>query len=116
MVDLFKLRLPVDSMNILYFIPSLSKRDGGIYHYSIALLKNIASYLSTELKYQIYSPLDHVSDNFFINARHQFGFDYKFNSNHTIGLYYLINDEFNIKNPENIHVIGLEWNIPLTKK
>lgn len=77
------------------------------------LNKNLSPYISTDFKYQIHSPTDPLSDNLFINARYQVGFDYKFNSNHAIGLYYLIQDEFNIKNPEDIQIIGVEWNVAL---
>jgi glycosyltransferase involved in cell wall biosynthesis len=44
-------------MNILFFIPSLSKSSGGIYQYSITLLKNLLKD-SNNNKYYIYNNLD----------------------------------------------------------
>ncbi len=75
--------------------------------------KPYTPYFSVELRYQIRDPRSPESNNLWHRARYQGGFDYKFNSHHSMGLYYLVQNEFNISEPEQLYIIGLEYTFKL---
>lgn len=75
--------------------------------------KSYAPYLSVELRYQILDPGSRESDYAWHRARYQAGIDYKIYPHHTFGLYYMIQNEFNVANPEALYIIGLEYTYKL---
>lgn len=75
--------------------------------------KRYAPYFSVELRYQIFDARNPESDQVFHRIRYQGGIDFKYNSRNTFGIYYLIQREFNIINPQSIYIIGLEYTIKL---
>jgi hypothetical protein len=73
----------------------------------------IKPYVSAEYRYQIKDSRKAESNNLFHRQRYILGLDYKLNNRNTLGLYYLIQNEFNVLTPQNIYIIGLEYSITL---
>ncbi len=67
--------------------------------------KKYFPYISTELFFQLNNDLGNEID----NIRYAAGFDYELNNFHAVGLYYLINKEIHVVNPETDYVIGAEY-------
>lgn len=78
-----------------------------------ALNNSLAPYMAAEFRYQISDPRNVESDKLFHRNRYIAGIDYYKNENSTIGLYYLIQNEFNVSAPEKIYILGLEYTISL---
>lgn len=75
---------------------------------------NYSIYYSCELRYQIAVPnSDVVFNETWHRIRNVIGFDYKINFKNTIGVYYLVQNEFNISPPENIYIAGLQYSLGL---
>jgi hypothetical protein len=75
----------------------------------------ITPFVSCELRYQIRSwrGNDMVYNNGFHRIRNIMGIDYEMNNKHNLTLYYLIQNEFNIDNLENIYIVGLAYTFSL---
>lgn len=71
--------------------------------------KPYTPYVSVEFRYQILDHQNPRTNLLWHRVRYQGGIDYKLNSHHYFGLYYLIQDEFDIENPERLYIIGLEY-------
>ena len=67
--------------------------------------KKYTPYLSAEL----FTQLNKLNVDEFDNARYIAGVDYKFNKQHAIDLFYLINREFNVNNPVTDYVSGIGY-------
>ena len=52
-------------------------------------------------------------NNSFHRIRNIVGADYEFNNKNSLTLYYLIQNEFNINNLENIYIIGIAYTLSL---
>jgi hypothetical protein len=75
---------------------------------------NYSIYYSCELRYQIDVPnSDVVFNGTWHRIRNVIGVDYKINSKNIIGVYYLVQNEFNISPPENIYITGLQYSLGL---
>ncbi len=72
-------------------------------------------FISCELRYQIRSwrGNDMFYNNGFHRIRNIVGADYEINNKHSITLYYLIQNEFNIADIENIYIVGLAYTFSL---
>jgi hypothetical protein len=87
--------------------------DGGIpvYHLRNKLTLNLdmdkpySPYISSEL----FSPLNYPRISSFYGIRTTAGVEYKFSKHHKIDLYYLIQKELNVSNPETDFVVGLGY-------
>lgn len=77
------------------------------------LQKKYTPYLSTELRYQIDDLRNIESDQTWHRARYAFGFDYELDKKNKLGLYYLIQHEWNVSLPENLYIIGVEYSVTL---
>ncbi len=77
------------------------------------LHKKYTPYASCELRYQINDPRNVESNNTWHRARYAVGFNYEVNKRNVLGLYYLIQREWNVSIPENQFIIGLEYSIKL---
>lgn len=77
--------------------------------------EKITPYISCELRYQIASPRgDGPLYNYsFHRIRNVAGFEYQFNKNNAINLYYLVQSEFNIANRESIYIAGIAYTLIL---
>jgi hypothetical protein len=67
-------------------------------------------YASLELRYQLRNPREQISDGYWHRNRYALGLQYEIDKNRNIGFYYLIQREFNISDPQQLYVIGLEFN------
>jgi hypothetical protein len=67
-----------------------------------------------EFRYQINVPgSDVVYNGIWHRMRNVIGVDINFNSKNTLNLYYLIQNEFNIGDPENISISGIQYTIKI---
>jgi hypothetical protein len=71
--------------------------------------KAIVPYVAAEFRYQIEDPRRLESNGTWHRARFIGGFDYKLNDKNTLGAYYLVQQEFNVKTPQSIYIVGLEY-------
>lgn len=60
--------------------------------------------------FEVYYPLNNPQGNVIDGLRYQAGTDYKVNKHNSITLYYLIDQEIQVNNPQNSYVVGLEYN------
>jgi hypothetical protein len=68
--------------------------------------KNYTPYISAEL----FSPLNNPDGGIFIdNTRYAVGIEYTFNRMHSLDIFYLIQRECNVNNPETDYIIGLGY-------
>jgi hypothetical protein len=67
-------------------------------------------YASAEFRYQISDPRMKESDGYWHRSRYALGLQYEIDKNRNFGLYYLIQQEFNVSDPQQLYVIGLEFN------
>lgn len=77
--------------------------------------KKLSPYISAELRYQIHDPRSVNSDKTWHRNRYQGGFDYQVSDKSKVGVYYLIQHEYNIELPETIYITGLEYSLSLHK-
>ena len=75
--------------------------------------KRYTPYASIELRYQFRNPREWQSDNTWHRNRYALGVDYKLNKKSTFGLYYLIQQEYNVVLPQNLYIVGLEYSLSL---
>jgi len=71
--------------------------------------KNIQPYVYAEL----FSPLKRPYSIFIDNARYCLGVEYSINRMNTIDVFYMFQQEYNVKNPEADHIIGVGYYINL---
>lgn len=73
--------------------------------------KRIFPNAAVELRYQILDRRNRETDLMWHRVRYQAGMDYKLNERSKLGLYYLIQREFNSAEPESLYVTGLEYSM-----
>lgn len=80
-----------------------------------ALTRKLTPFVSCELRYQIRSwrGNDMLYNNGFHRIRNIVGADYELNNKHSVTIYYLIQNEFDISNLENIYIVGLAYTFNL---
>ena len=71
--------------------------------------KKYKSFASIEFRYQFFNPRDEESDQTWHRYRAAAGVEYELNKKNTFGLYYLIQHEWNVSQPDNLYIIGLEY-------
>lgn len=76
-------------------------------------IKNLDPYAGLELRYQIADPRMPESNGIWHRLRYYAGVDYDINDFNTVGVYYLIQHEFNVIKPEYIYIVGLQYKIQL---
>lgn len=69
------------------------------------LHKSYTPYIAAELFYQLNDNIRKEFD----RVRYYVGFDYEINKKNEVGLYYLLQKEFNVVNPNSDYVIGLTY-------
>jgi hypothetical protein len=77
------------------------------------LNKHISPYLAAEYRYQIDDIRNDESNGLWHRQRYSIGIDYKKNDKNSYGIYYLIQNEYNVSSPQNIYILGLEYNYKL---
>ncbi len=75
------------------------------YNYS----KKLKAYLSEELRFQLHDPRNAESDYGLHRFRTALGFDYNLNADHTVGIYYLMQNEIAVYKPNELSIIGLQY-------
>ena len=75
------------------------------YNYS----KDLKAYLSEELRFQLHDPRNPESDYGLHRFRTAMGIDYSLNSSHTVGIYYLIQNEIAVYKPNELFIMGLQY-------
>ncbi len=65
-------------------------------------------YLGSEIRFQIQNPRIPYH-NGFDRTRFIGGINYEFNKHHTIGTYFLLQKEWNVSDPETLHILGIEY-------
>jgi hypothetical protein len=75
--------------------------------------KKYTPYISAEFRYQIDDPRNIESDQTWHRGRYVAGVDYELDKKNKLGLYYLIQHEWNVSLPENQYIIGLEYSLSL---
>jgi hypothetical protein len=71
--------------------------------------KHFAPYLSTE----VFSPVNYPREYFFDNIRSSAGIEYTLTKNHKIDLYYMVQNELNVSNPETDFILGIGYSFKL---
>lgn len=77
------------------------------------LTKRFSPYFSTEVRYQIQDNNNIETENQIHRIRFQLGFDYNINSFSKLGIYYLIQREWNVNHPEKLFITGLEYSVDI---
>lgn len=75
--------------------------------------KPIIPYIAAEFRYQFHNPRSVESDDTWHRNRYSAGLDYKINDKNSFGLYYLVQQEFNVSAPANLYILGLEYSLSL---
>lgn len=75
--------------------------------------KRYTPYLAVELRYQIRNSREWQSDKTWHRSRYSLGVDYKINKKSTLGLYYLIQREYNVVMPQDQYIVGLEYSLAI---
>jgi len=86
-------------------IPSYYSRNK--FTTKIDLDKKITPYISVEL----FSPLNKHKIFKIDNARYCGGFEYEINRMHSFDLFYMLQREYNVNNPQTDYILGIEYNI-----
>lgn len=73
---------------------------------------HFSPYVATELRWQLKDPRLPWG-NGFDRERYVIGTDYEINKKNTAGLYFLLQKEFNVSDPETLYIIGLEYSISI---
>lgn len=76
------------------------------FDFKFDLKKRYSPYLSAEFRYQFANWRIKEANNQFNRGRYYAGFDYKLGTVVTFGLYYMLQWEFNLNDPERDHVLG----------
>lgn len=75
--------------------------------------KAIQPYIAAEFRYQFRNNRLTEANYMFNRGRYAIGFDYSINKHNTIGVYYMLQKEFNINAPESDSVLGLSYSLSL---
>lgn len=75
--------------------------------------KKISPYINTELRYQLRDANNIESEGTWHRVRYQAGIDYRLNDFSKVGVYYLIQREYNSNTIENQYITGLEYSVSL---
>jgi hypothetical protein len=70
-----------------------------------AVTKKVTPYISAEL----FTPLCNVDGITIDNVRYSGGVEYEFSRAHTLDLFYMLQQEYNVKNTETDHIIGIGY-------
>jgi len=77
---------------------------------------NYSPYIGVEFRYQLTDPRSPETNYGWHRARTYAGIDYEINKNNTFGLYYLIQQEFDVMNPEYLYIVGVQYSIQVPAK
>ena len=114
----YRHRLQVENRNIMSSesgrVPEWYSRNK--LEAAYAINNRLSAYFSAEFRYQLHDPRNEESDATWHRTRYQAGFDYDISKQSKVGVYYLIQREYNVSAPENIYITGLEYSLSLKRK
>lgn len=79
-------------------------------------IRQYIPYIGTEFRYQLSDPRSPTTNFAWHRVRMYAGIDYEINKRNTFGLYYLIQREFDVVEPEYLYIVGLQYSITLPSK
>lgn len=111
----YRQRLQAEKRNIFtsdkgYFTEWYSRNK---FEVKYDLSKPFTPFVAAEFRYQIHDFRRQESENTWHRDRYFAGVDYKLNAKSSFGLYYLIQREYNVVNPNNLYILGLEYSLSL---
>ncbi|MEN9339794.1 MAG: hypothetical protein RIQ62_1106 [Bacteroidota bacterium] len=113
----YRHRLQVEGRNFMSsdngFLPEWYSRHKAELSYQIN--NHWSVYLSDEMRYQIHDPRNIESEHTWHRDRYAAGVDFAYTSSSKLGLYYLIQREYNVSVPENLFITGFEYSLSLGK-
>lgn len=71
----------------------------------------IKPYIGTEFRYQFKDPRNPEANWGWHRIRSFAGVDYDINDTNSVGVYYLIQKEFNAPDPQNLYIVGLQYSL-----
>ena len=74
---------------------------------------NFVPYIGIEYRYQLNDPRNPCFNYGWHRYRTYFGLDYDINNSNSVGVYYLIQREFDVIDPEIIYILGVQYSIVL---
>lgn len=77
------------------------------------LEKKYTPFASVEFRYQFVNPYNAESDRAWYSSRAALGVEYELSKKNILGLYYLIQREWNVSRPDNLYIIGIEYSLTL---
>jgi hypothetical protein len=77
------------------------------------LNRKFTPYASVEFRYQIHDRRNIESESTWHRSRYALGCDYNINTRNTFGVYYLVQQEYNVLLPNDLYIIGLEYSLSL---
>ena len=111
----FRERIQAENRNVLSSangrVPEWYSRNKFELKYDID--KPITPYVAIELRYQINNPRALESNKMWSRNRYTLGLDYKRNDRNSFGLYYLIQQEYNVSAPQDLFIVGIEYALSL---
>ena len=73
----------------------------------------VTPFCSAEFRYQIYQRKAPETNGLYHRVRPALGVDYLINKHNTFSIYYLIQHEWNVKEPEQLYIVGLQYSLTL---
>ena len=70
-------------------------------------------FASVEFRYQFHDPRNVESDHTWHRDRYALGAEYTINTKSSFAVYYLIQREYNVLSPQDLFIVGLEYNLAL---
>ena len=70
-------------------------------------------FASVEFRYQFHDPRNVESDGTWHRDRYALGAEYTINTKSSFAVYYLIQREYNVLSPQDLFIVGLEYNLSL---
>jgi hypothetical protein len=77
--------------------------------------KKFEPYIGAEFRYQLKDPRNPISNHGWHRLRKFAGIDYNINGSNSVGIYYLIQTEFGVANPQNLYILGLQYSLTLQR-
>lgn len=73
---------------------------------------HFSPYVGSEMRWQVQNPRIPYHEGF-DRTRFMAGTDYNINDNQTLGLYFLLQKEWNVINPQTLYIIGVEYSFSM---
>lgn len=91
-------------------VPEIYVRN--LFKFGYKLNDDFTPYIGTELRFQVQNPRIPYHDGF-DRTRFMAGTDYQINKKQTLGLYFLLQKEWNVINPQTLYILGIEYSFSM---